>query len=79
MSDFDEPAYPQFMPDAWNKPRITGGLTIRQQAVLMMAQAMVQAGMLDRTPHFKDAARGRLADDACEMADAVLKMEEETR
>lgn len=70
MSDFDEPAYPQFMPDAWNKPRITGGLTIRQQAVLMMAQGLCANITLG------DRSVSRLA---VAIADAVLELERETR
>jgi len=56
--------------------RLAEGLTIRQQAVLMMAAAMIKAG----APIFNSEEEIRAyGDAACDWADIVLRAERESR
>lgn len=75
MSEFPyQPALPVIERDAAGQSRQWFGLTIRQQAVLLMAAALAaEEGYGNKDwPH-------NLATDACKLADAVLKAERETR
>jgi hypothetical protein len=67
MSDFNEPAFPLYCSPG--NLRNASGLTIRQQAVLMMAQGLLASG----------ASTADIGDAAIRAADMVLKREAETR
>jgi hypothetical protein len=69
MSDFNEPAYPIIHSDGEGFNVIADGLTIRQQAALMMAQGLLASG----------ASTADIGDAAIRAADMVLKREAETR
>ena len=81
MSDFNEPAYPTLIDsmlchDGAYTHSAHPGLTIRQQAVLMMADAMIKAG----APIFSSEEEIRAyGDAACDWADIVLRAEKESR
>jgi hypothetical protein len=65
MSDYNEPAFPQFALDSWNQPHGTGGMTLRDY---FAGQAV--AGMMSSTDACDPEA---VASRAYVVADAMLK------
>lgn len=77
MSEFNDPAYPICHVDDGGIVKIYNGMTIRQQAVLMMAQGFAANSEIC---NFRDGWRnGDVAVLAVELADACLRAERETR
>lgn len=62
--DPNAPAYPVLSIDSWNKPHVSGGLTVRQHFAAMAMQGLIAKGCT----HGPDG----VAMIACEYADTLI-------
>ena len=67
------PAFPQLSLDAWNKPYVTGGMSLRDYLAGQAMQGFVEGNTALSRPIIDDTNYEFIACQSYEMADAMLK------